>query len=196
MAPLAWLLVGVGLWFLLATPDALVGERRVRDANRFRCLLIGDSLAVGLSGPLKQEVERTDAGAPGYWLICEAKSGATMADYNSHISEYIRNGNYDTVFVSLGTNDCRDATSARCRQFAIDAKRIQWLGDSYGTFVVFIVPGWLSQPWLERIRSGIESFGGKIIETRTPELSRDAMHPTVKGYAQWASMIATAWRVL
>ena len=171
------LLVGAGLLRSMATRCAspIVPGGRL--------LVLGDSLAVG-TAPFFAKL----AAQFGMDSQRQAKVGTTIAQWL----------NVDTslqptlAIVSLGTNDTKTSTPVDMIVSEVGAlvSRLQ----AGGAEVVWMLPPAL--PFSDRgITDAIQATGIRSFDSRRLDIPRgpDGLHPTVKGYAQWASAI---WRDL
>jgi hypothetical protein len=157
----------------------------------YRLLLLGDSLAVGLAQPLTQAFR-----AKGVHVTAEAKQSTTAGYWVDRARQLLRAARYDIVFASVGTNDCRAVDSIACADFGMQARRLRDVGRAYGTEVVFLVPSWLPDAWVRRIRGALFGFDAVCIETGFPDVNDDGIHPTVDGYRDWARQIVASWENL
>ncbi len=126
------------------------------------CLILGDSLAVGV-GQIRKE------------CVTYAKSGINSYDYvNRHI--LYTNSNYKvakTVIISLGSNDYRSINTYEelytLRQL-VKADRVYW-----------ILPA-IKETKRANVQKVAEKYNDVIIDSRKHEMSADGVHPTIKGY--------------
>jgi len=126
------------------------------------CLILGDSLAVGV-GQIRKE------------CVTYARSGINSYDYvNRHI--LYTNSNYKvakTVIISLGSNDYRSINTYEelytLRQL-VKADRVYW-----------ILPA-IKETKRANVKKIAEKYNDVIIDSRTHEMSADGVHPTIKGY--------------
>jgi hypothetical protein len=145
-------------------------------------LLVGDSLAVGLSAPLKQLCSGS-----GLQFASMAKEGTTILAWSARDFPQA-----DITLVSLGTNDMRlsdplserpklDALLARLRS---RSKRVVWLMPPP---MPFPDRGVLKMILDATAAAGVEVMPSLEGISRAP----DKIHCTPAGYAAWAGMI---WR--
>jgi lysophospholipase L1-like esterase len=131
------------------------------------CLILGDSLAVGVSQHLPQ---------------CEvhAKVGAQTNSFigsGIHVNQWFS----DTALVSLGSNDSGSPAIQYdvLRKFrkTLTANRVFW-----------ILPNnnWVAR---EAIKEVSKEFGDFLIDARNYERSPDKVHPTGKAYKEIASAV-------
>ena len=125
------------------------------------CLILGDSLAVGV-GQVRTE------------CVTRAKSGINSYDYvNRHILHTQGNTQAKTVIISLGSND-----TAKINTFEeldtlrrlVDADRVYW-----------IVPA-IKKDKQEAVWAVANKYRDTVISARNQDLSPDGVHPTFKGY--------------
>jgi lysophospholipase L1-like esterase len=131
------------------------------------CLIMGDSLAVGV-GQIRKE------------CITYAKSGINSYDYvNRHVLH--TNGadkQAKTVIISLGSNDTKNIKTFEeldtLRQL-VKADRVYW-----------IVPA-IKEDKRQAVWAVANKYHDHVIEARNHELSPDNVHPTHKGYVSIAN---------
>ena len=126
------------------------------------CLILGDSLAVGV-GQIRKE------------CTTYAVSGINSYDYvNRHIL-YTRSNHKEakTVIISLGSNDYKSINTYEelltLRQL-VKADRVYW-----------ILPA-IKDTKRNNVKKVADKFNDFIIDSRSHELSPDGVHPTYKGY--------------
>ena len=125
------------------------------------CLILGDSLAVGV-GQVRTE------------CVTRAKSGIYSYDYvNRHILHTQGTTQAKTVIISLGSNDTAKIHTFEeldtLRQL-VDADRVYW-----------IVPA-IKKDKQEAVWAVANKYHDNVINTRNHDLSPDGVHPTYKGY--------------
>jgi lysophospholipase L1-like esterase len=125
------------------------------------CLILGDSLAVGV-GQVRTE------------CVTRAKSGINSYDYvNRHILHTQGNTQAKTVIVSLGSNDTSKINTfeelVSLRQL-IDADRVYW-----------IVPN-IKETKRRAVLAVADRYKDFVIDARQHDTSPDQVHPTYKGY--------------
>jgi lysophospholipase L1-like esterase len=131
------------------------------------CLIMGDSLAVGV-GQIRKE------------CVTYAKSGINSYDYvNRHVLH--TNGSdkqAKTVIISLGSNDTNKINTFEeldtLRQL-IKADRVYW-----------IVPA-IKEDKRKAVWAVANKYHDHVIEARNHNLSPDGVHPTHKGYTSIAN---------
>jgi lysophospholipase L1-like esterase len=125
------------------------------------CLILGDSLAVGL-GYVRPECS------------IYAKSGINSYDYtNRHILHTNGNTKAKHVIISLGSNDTKSINTFEeldsLRQL-VKADRVYW-----------ILPA-IKEDKRQAVRRVAEKYKDVVIDARQSVLSADGVHPTGKGY--------------
>jgi lysophospholipase L1-like esterase len=125
------------------------------------CLILGDSLAVGV-GQVRTE------------CVTRAKSGINSYDYtNRHILHTQGNTQAKTVIISLGSNDTAKINTFEeldtLRQL-VDAGRVYW-----------IVPN-IKEDKRRAVLAVADKYNDFVIDARQHDTSPDRVHPTYKGY--------------
>ena len=124
------------------------------------CLILGDSIAQGISNIRKE---------------CTAYVKSGINSYNWNNRNIVKNLSANTVIISLGTNDPDTVNSFKelllLRQL-VYAKKVMWVMPPIKPSVQDIV------------KIIANSYGDVILEI--PELSKDKIHPTADGYQQLA----------
>lgn len=125
------------------------------------CLILGDSLAVGV-GQIRKE------------CITYAKSGINSYDYvNRHVLHTQGNTAAKTVIISLGSNDTKQIDTYEellaLRQL-VQADRVYWILPN-------IKEEKRKQVWLVA-----NKFKDNVIDARQSDRSPDNVHPTYQGY--------------
>jgi lysophospholipase L1-like esterase len=125
------------------------------------CLILGDSLAVGV-GQIRTE------------CVTRAKSGINSYDYvNRHILHTQGNTQAKTVIISLGSNDTIKVKTVEeldaLRQL-VDAARVYW-----------IVPN-IKEDKRRAVLAVANKYNDFVIDARQHDISPDQVHPTYKGY--------------
>lgn len=149
-----------------------------------RVALIGDSLAVGLAGPLKTEIQVPFEGvAKGGTDIRAWLSGQMASALNNVLA-----AKPTIVLISLGTNDTAPASQPNAETIK---SRVAALVDKVrvaGSTPVWLLPGPL--PWsTDALLSSIAATGVRTIAQ--PQVSKpDKIHPSGEGYKTWAKAIA------
>ncbi len=125
------------------------------------CLILGDSLAVGV-GQIRTE------------CVTRAKSGINSYDYvNRHVLHTQGTTQAKNVIISLGSNDTAKINTVEeldsLRQL-VDATRVYW-----------IVPN-IKDDKRRAVLAVAEKYKDFVIDARKHETSPDHVHPTYKGY--------------
>jgi lysophospholipase L1-like esterase len=133
----------------------------LNEDNMLECLVLGDSLAVGV-GQVRQE------------CTTRAKSGINSYDYvNRHVWHTNGNDRAKTIIISLGSNDTAKINTFEeldtLRQL-VKADRVYW-----------ILPA-IKEEKRKAVWAVADKYHDHVIETRNHELSPDRVHPTGKGY--------------
>ena len=130
-------------------------------ALMLECLILGDSLAVGV-GQIRTE------------CVARAKSGINSYDYvNRHILHTQGNTQAKTVIISLGSNDTAKINTFEeldtLRQL-VDAGRVYW-----------IVPN-IKEDKRRAVLAVADKYKDFVIDARQHGTSPDRVHPTYNGY--------------
>jgi lysophospholipase L1-like esterase len=125
------------------------------------CLVLGDSLAVGV-GQIRKE------------CVTYAKSGINSYDYvNRHLLYTQGNTKASTIIISLGSNDTAKINTFEeldsLRQL-VTANRVYW-----------IVPN-IKEDKRRAVLAIAEKYKDFVIDARQHNTSPDQVHPTYKGY--------------
>jgi lysophospholipase L1-like esterase len=126
------------------------------------CMIIGDSIAVGVSMARKE-------------CVSYSKGGWNSWQWNKDYLSQATTKPYETIIISLGANDHKGVkTEAELRKMraAIKGKRVFWID-----------PGKDRKPIphdaLMRIAS---EYGDTVLPRPKDNMSADGIHPTGKGY--------------
>ena len=130
------------------------------------CLILGDSLAVGV-GQIRTE------------CVTQAKSGVNSYNYvNRHVLNTNGNTQAKHVIISLGSNDTKNIDTFEeldtLRQL-VKADRVYW-----------IVPA-IKEDKRKAVWAVANKYHDHVIESRNHDLSPDKVHPTYKGYTSIAN---------
>jgi len=134
----------------------------LRGIIMLECLIMGDSLAVGV-GQVSKE------------CVTYAKSGINSYDYvNRHVMHTgSNNKEAKTVIISLGSND-----TARIKTYEeLDTLRHLVRADR----VYWILPA-IKDNKRSDVRKVADKYGDIVIDSRQHPLSKDGVHPTYQGY--------------
>jgi lysophospholipase L1-like esterase len=129
------------------------------------CLILGDSLAVGV-GQIRTE------------CVTYAKSGINSYDYvNRHILHTKGNTQAKNIIISLGSNDTKDINTFEelntLRQL-VTADRVYW-----------IMPN-IKETKRKAVWEVARKYNDVVIDARGVDRSPDAVHPTHNGYKELA----------
>lgn len=125
------------------------------------CLVLGDSLAVGV-GQIRKE------------CVTYAKSGINSYDYvNRHVFHTHGTNQAKTIIISLGSNDTRNIKTYEeldtLRQL-VKADRVYWILPAIKD---------IKRADVQRVADKYKDY---VIDSRKHELSTDGVHPTYQGY--------------
>ena len=130
------------------------------------CLILGDSLAVGI-GQIRQE------------CTTRAKSGINSYDYvNRHLWHTNGNNKAKTIIISLGSNDTKNIKTfdeLDTLRNLVKADRVYW-----------IVPA-IKEDKRKIVWEIANKYHDHVIESRNYQLSPDGVHPTYAGYKSIAN---------
>jgi lysophospholipase L1-like esterase len=129
------------------------------------CLILGDSLAVGV-GQVRTE------------CVTYAKSGINSYDYvNRHILHTKGNTQAKNIIISLGSNDTKDINTFEeldtLRQL-VKADRVYW-----------IMPN-IKETKRKAVWEVARKYNDHVLDARGVDRSPDAVHPTHNGYKELA----------
>lgn len=129
------------------------------------CLIIGDSLAVGV-GQIRKE------------CVTHAVSGINSYDY---VNRFVMHTKGDTAakttIISLGSNDTKNLDTYE----ELDTLRQQVHSDR----VYWILPN-IKESKRKAVWMVAQKYGDHVIDARNFDRSPDAVHPTYNGYKQIA----------
>lgn len=130
------------------------------------CMVIGDSIAVGVS------MIRTEC-------VKYAKSGINSSQWNKDYLAQSITRPYETIIISLGANDTKNIPTVAelfKMRTSIQGKRVFWIS-----------PGKERKPVAyAAIESIAKQYGDVILERPKEHMSGDGVHPTMKGYRELA----------
>ena len=130
------------------------------------CLVIGDSIAVGVGQTLPE-------------CRTEARVGITSRQF---VHELLTPQSADKVVISLGVNDGRAAYTIENLRHVRETV--------HGRLVYWLLPAHHDDA-RSAIHAVASQFGDRIIDC-TPEAGPDGLHPTGAGYRRLGSMIREA----
>lgn len=175
---IAALLIVGGLYFLDSRQHTPLPGRRV--------YLFGDSLAQGLTGPM-----RSLADADGVPFAADSQVGSTTNQWLSRGPDGAQAFGATHVLISLGTNDGAGNPGHQAA-FADQAKEIVSALQAQGVSVVWLLPPAPMPFDMGVINAGIRASGAKVAVP--PSLQRyDRIHPTPTEFSRWAS---ETWQAL
>lgn len=167
---------------VVAAP-ALAGQRvRLREGDRV--LLVGDSLAQGLTPSMKQL-----AADSGITFFGDGRPSTRLDQWldQGWLEARIAEFRPTVTLVSLGTND---AGSNFAPAFGERAKAVVSLGQRYGTNIL-----WIEAPTMpfdtSNVVTGARDSGAAVFRSQDVEIPRgpDSIHPTIGGFAAWSALI-------
>jgi lysophospholipase L1-like esterase len=123
------------------------------------CLIVGDSIAVGVSRVRPE-------------CMAIIKSGINSSDWNKkHLHKLVPT---KTLIISLGANDLGINTEVNVRSLRTKAKaeKVFWLLPSED----------LKPKQVESVKRVALEFGDTVIPRPESNISSDGVHPTYKGY--------------
>jgi len=174
---------GVGLVRAFRGPKIKPGER---------LLLVGDSLAVGLSPPMKALAAEGKVA-----MESQAISGTRIDQWarSKKLEEKLVTFRPNVVLVSLGTNDAYGSGPDIVRQTAAALETLMAKIRAAGAEVAWIGPPALPKAptpaVLAMLKQSIDRSHYFPSDTLGIPRAPDGIHPTVRGYAGWAGEI---WR--
>lgn len=125
------------------------------------CLILGDSLAVGV-GQIRKE------------CTTQAISGINSYDYvNRHLFYTNGNNTAKTVIISLGSNDYKKINTfeeLKTLRELVKADRVYW-----------ILPA-IKETKRANVQQVADLYKDYVIDARKYDLSPDGVHPTYRGY--------------
>ncbi len=126
------------------------------------CMIVGDSIAVGVSMARKE-------------CVSYSKGGWNSWQWNKDYLAQSTTKSYDTIIISLGANDHKGVKTEfelRKMRSAIKGKRVFWID-----------PGKDRKPLPhEAIVQIAKEYGDTILSRPKDHMSTDGVHPTGKGY--------------
>jgi len=148
--------------------------------------LLGDSLAVGLTAPL-----RALAKEAGVTLVADAEVGARVDPWlNPTRLGGLLAYNPSVVVISLGTNDTY--TNRSPEELRARFEKLVNMLQASGRPILWVLPPAL--PKEDRASPQILTLGIPTFDTKSLTLQRspDGIHMTGKGYAAWAAAVWAA----
>lgn len=130
------------------------------------CMIIGDSIAVGVSMVRKE-------------CVSYAKSGWSSWQWNKDYLVQASANAHDTVIISLGANDhqgIKTEQELRKMRMSVNGKRVFWID-----------PGADRKPIAhDAIVRIAKEYNDVILERPKEHMSADKIHPTMRGYKELA----------
>lgn len=167
---------------LIFAPRLKPGESRV--------LVIGDSLAVGLSPYLADMAKQERIGFSSLAIV-----GTRIDQWsdNAALKERLTSFRPTIVLVSLGTNDeYLSGSDAVTRQQAALRRLVALLMTASPEHIIWIGPPTLPKPTngiVAMLQDAVPSRDYFHSESLTIPRGPDGIHPTARGYAGWAGAI-------
>jgi hypothetical protein len=129
------------------------------------CLIIGDSIAVGVSHIRKE-------------CVAYAKSGINSSNWNKTYLNKIEPSK--TIIISLGANDLGVDTEKNIRTLRskVNANKVFWLLPSEK----------LKPKQVEVVKRVALEYADEVIPRPEKNISGDGVHPTYKGYKMLADL--------
>jgi lysophospholipase L1-like esterase len=130
------------------------------------CMIVGDSIAVGVSMVRKE-------------CVSYAKGGWNSWQWNKDYLSKATDRPYGTIIISLGANDHQGVkTEAELRKMraAIQGKRVFWISPGMERKPV-------PQTAIEKIAA---EYGDTVLDRPKNNMSADKIHPTMAGYKELA----------
>lgn len=131
------------------------------------CLIVGDSIAVGVSQVKKE-------------CVAYVKSGVNSQVWNKQYLSKLEPSKI--LVISLGANDykgIKTEENIRRLRLATEAGKVFWLLPSNR----------LKPKQVEAVKKVAEEFGDIVIPRPETDISADGVHPTYKGYQRLAKQI-------
>ena len=130
------------------------------------CMIVGDSIAVGISMVRKE-------------CVSYAKGGWNSWQWNKDYLNKATDRPYGTIIISLGANDHQGVkTEAELRKMraAIQGQRVFWISPGMERKPV-------PQTAIEKIAA---EYGDVVLDRPKNNMSADKIHPTMAGYKELA----------
>ena len=150
-------------------------------------LLIGDSLAFGMSQEFKKISRRT-----GYSPVVHAISSTSTFQWLARSKKDVNLFKPDLVLISLGTNDARAQKKDYFKKFVVYKELYESL-KKMGVEVVWIGPPKLSKnklPSSDIVSDTIKNSIPLFFDSRTLDIPQtDGIHSTHAGYSDWIDKV-------
>lgn len=173
---------------VLGALAALHARSTVVRTNQERVFLFGDSLAQGLTAPMKALAE-----SRGAVFAADSQPGTTFPAWLSRGPQGAAAMNATVVFISLGTNDAgaNPEHQAKVAGWAqLLAQRLR--GDLPGVRVYFLAPPDPMPFPLDTVMNALRQSGAAVLVEKTALPRYDRIHPTPAAFTQWATNIWNA----
>jgi len=147
--------------------------------------LVGDSIAVGLSGPLGEQM-----GHRGLAFFSDAEVGTSARQWVGRIDRVLARGPR-TVIVNLGGNDA--ASDVLTREFAANIRSVVDKVRAAGAQAILLEPPSRPSPRFAIVQHGLRSTGAPVLVPGSDfDRVADGVHFTAEGYREWARAISGA----
>lgn len=133
------------------------------------CIILGDSIAVGTGWAMPQCTTR-------------AQKGISSINFNR---KWLKTYSDRKVIISLGTND-KSLSSDDAEQTKIELIKLR--RNIISNDVTWLIPA-IKPLTRNAVYNVAYMFGDKTIDLLNISLSRDGIHPTIKGYHSLANML-------
>jgi len=130
------------------------------------CMILGDSIAVGVSAVRPE-------------CVSHSRSGWNSSRWNQDYLSAASSKSYKTIVISLGANDHAGVrTEAELRKMRESIK---------GSKVFWISPGQQRKPVAQAaIEKIAKEYGDTVLDRPQQQMSADGVHPTRQGYVTLA----------
>lgn len=175
-------------------PASAPSEEDAFQESTMRVLLIGDSLGVGLQGPLGTLVRKNGGTFDAVVKNSQTFQSFAVGEMKTPLEEALRN-NPDIIYVSLGTNDDYARNYAQRAYGFLQTLKARL--EQTGAKIIWIGPPTLGtyggrDPTGEFIPLLEQTCANGYFDSRPLNLQRsDGLHPTGGEYRRWANAIYT-----
>lgn len=191
---ITWIYAGLGLAAGVGLVIAMSPSAQAAPSNRpagspkvaagDRVLLIGDSLALGLSLSMKQLAAKSNI---SFFSDGRVSTNIRQWARNSWLPAALSSASPTMTLVSLGTNDMKQGDPT---QETTDLKQLVQTVLATGSQIAFIAPP--TMPFPDRgVRAMIDAQNQPVFRSDSLKIPRasDGIHPTASGYAGWSGAI-------